>query len=216
MSSQLYILTVNVNIGLQGGIDLPSAMSKLQTLLCSYPDATRCLHTYKVTGEAKVVAVFEVTNVIGLERMVSGIARVGNMDVTCKPIFPYRFFAEYLKVNGDVLLGKGENTLAGDKQGYWLEISVEYAGKSTSELLEIWSREAVAALTARSSGGHIELWKSVMERKVHMFIAMDPVELDKLSFELPIMKENGCNVNIQALAIHDLEDYCARISSDTM
>ncbi|KAH3854545.1 uncharacterized protein LOC127872916 [Dreissena polymorpha] len=214
MAAQIYILTATVNIGQQGGVDLPGCMEKIQKLMCSYSGATKCVHKYKVTGEATVVAVFEVSNVIGLERTVAGLARLGNIDVTCKPLIHYGKFAEYLDVpNSSHLLS--ENSLASDKQLLWLQFTLEYPGKSTQDLVATWAREAAAVINARSGGLHLELYKNVMERKVHCFIAIDPIAGDKLSFELPVMQENGNGVTIVAHAVHNLDDYCSRISSET-
>jgi len=80
-------------------------------------------------------AVFEVTNVIGLERIVSGIARLGYMDVTCKPLFQYEKFASYLGVNDETLLKLNPEVLANDKQVYWLDFTVEYPGKLNEDII---------------------------------------------------------------------------------
>lgn len=70
---------------------------------------------------------FEVTNIIGLERIVAGIARLGNMEVTCQPMIWYQKFAEFLGVEEN-LRSRTTDTLEGDVQLYWIEFSVEYPG----------------------------------------------------------------------------------------
>ena len=65
---------------------------------------------------------------IGLERMVSGIARLGNINVTCKPMIWYQKFAEFLGVE-DNLRVRSEDTLKDDVQLYWLDFTVQYPGK---------------------------------------------------------------------------------------
>lgn len=48
MSSQLYILKVDLNIGQQTGIDLAGSLDKLNALLMSYTGSATCLYKYKV------------------------------------------------------------------------------------------------------------------------------------------------------------------------
>ncbi|XP_060597146.1 uncharacterized protein LOC132751057 isoform X2 [Ruditapes philippinarum] len=213
MTSRLYFLSVKVNMCEQG-FDLPGTLEKIRVLLSDYSSSTKCIHKFKVTGESKIVAVFEVSNVVGLERTVSGLARLGNIDVTCKPIRPYENFANMLKVDEE-LTKPSTNCIKDDKdcQMFWLDFTVEYPGKNTDELLATWHREATFALTARKGGVHIELFKNVGERKVQAFIVMEPDDLDELSFNLPVVKENGNGVNISVHAIQSLDDYCSSMSS---
>lgn len=215
MAACWYFVKIRINMGYQDGIDLPGTVDKVRNLLLNYPNATRCVHKYKVTGESTIVAVYEVTNVIGLERMVSGLARLGNMDVTCQPLKPYEKFAEMLQVDRN-LTKPSTNCLAGDKQLFWLEFRVEYPDKSMEQLIQTWQREAAFALGARASGTHLELFKVLGERRVHVFVAMDPDNLDTLTFNLPVMKENGCNTFITSRAVQCLDDYVSKISSDTL
>ncbi|XP_045171616.1 uncharacterized protein LOC123533801 [Mercenaria mercenaria] len=215
MANRLYFLTISLNTGEQGGIDLPGMVDKVRNLLCNYSSVTTCVHKFKVTGEAKIVAVFDVSNVIGLERMVAGLARLGNIDVTCKLLKPYEKFAQMLNVDEE-LTKPSTNCITKEKQLFWLDFTVEYQGKSTEELVSTWTREAKFALEARKSGVNLELFKVVGERKVHVFIAMEPDELDTLTFNLPVMKENGNGVTIVCQAIQCLDDYSSRVSSETL
>lgn len=93
-----------------------------------------------------------------------------------------------------------------------------YTGKSMDEFLSVWKREAEFVMGARSKDGFpVELFKVVAERKVHCFLQVaDPAQLDQLSFQLPLMRENGHNVKLECRAIQYLEDYCSRISSECL
>ena len=51
---------------------------------------------------------------------------------------------------------------------------------------------------------------------MHAFIAMDAAALDNLSFNLPVMQENGNGVTINNHALQSLEDYCSRMSSEDL
>jgi len=85
---------------------------------------------------------------------------------------------------------------------YVLNFTVEYRGLSQPELLKIWVKEAQAALAARDQGLVKEIWKVVGERKVIAVIEADsPEAVDELSFELPIMKEMGNQVQIEVTPI---------------
>lgn len=216
MANHLYFLTVNLNMGSQSGIDLPGLIDKVRRLFCDYSSATKCVNKFKVTGEARIIAVFEVSNVIGLERMVSGLARLGNIDVTCKPLKPYEKFAAQMLNVKENLTKPSSNTIAQDKQLFWLDFTVEYPGKSTEDLVATWHREAEFALGAKVSGVHIELFKVLGERKVFAFIVMEPDDLDNLTFNLPVIKENGNGVTIVCHALQCLEDYSSRISSEIL
>ncbi|XP_060597163.1 uncharacterized protein LOC132751069 [Ruditapes philippinarum] len=212
MASRLYFLTIGVNMCEQG-FDLLGTLEKIRQLLCDYKSATKCIYKYKVTGESKIIAVFEVSNVVGFERMISGLARLGNICVTCKPLRPYEKIAEMLKVDEE-LTKPSTNSIKNDTQLFWLDFTVEYPGKTTDELLAIWYKEATFALTSRMKGGvHIELFKNVGERKVQAFVAMGPDELDELTFNIPLVKENGNGVNINVHAVQSLDDYCLSMSS---
>ena len=50
---------------------------------------------------------------------------------------------------------------------------------------------------------------------MHCFLQVaDALQLDQLSFQLPIMRENGANVKLTCKAIQYLPDYVARINTE--
>ncbi|KAK0056131.1 hypothetical protein Bpfe_014532 [Biomphalaria pfeifferi] len=211
----MFLVSVTV-LPQKEGIDLPRFIQKLANLLADYSTATRVLYKFKVSGESKILSVIQVFNIIGLERTIGGLWRLGAVDVDCQPIVSYENFARTIKVS-EHLTKPNSSGLA--KEGlYWLEFDVEYNGKSTDELITIWRKEAEAVLTARhKEGTSIELYKAVAQRKVHVFInAADPEQVDLLSLQLPIMQENGSNVQLKCKALQFLEDYTARITSDSI
>ncbi|XP_055880508.1 uncharacterized protein LOC106073787 isoform X1 [Biomphalaria glabrata] len=212
---KMFLVSVTV-LPQKEGIDLPRFIQKLANLLADYSTATRVLYKFKVSGESKILSVIQVFNIIGLERTIGGLWRLGAVDVDCQPIVSYENFARTIKVS-EHLTKPNSSGLA--KEGlYWLEFDVEYNGKSTDELITIWRKEAEAVLTARhKEGTSIELYKAVAQRKVHVFInAADPEQVDLLSLQLPIMQENGSNVQLKCKALQFLEDYTARITSDSI
>jgi len=81
---------------------------------------------------------------------------------------------------------------------FWAEFNVGFTGHTMDDLLRIWSEEADAAIGAKSHGVILDLWKCVGMRRVHALLNFDNIEkLDKMSFDLPIMKKNGENVDLK-------------------
>jgi len=214
-NNKLYLLTITA-IPQTSGIDILKIVKNISTLLCDYSSATKVLHKFKVTGECKVLSVIQVANVIGLERTIGGIVRQGAVELTCSPLVNYEIFARSIKVP-DHLTKKNTGTLASDGL-YWLEFDVGYGDKTTDELISIWRKEAEAVLTARhKEGTSIELYKVVAQRKIHVFInAADPEQVDLLSFQLPMMQENGSNVQIKCKSVQLLDEYCGRITAESV
>ncbi|RUS91428.1 hypothetical protein EGW08_000752 [Elysia chlorotica] len=212
---RMFLISVTA-IPQKDGVDL-RFLQKLANMLTDYSTATRVLYKFKVTGESKLLSVVQVSNVIGLERVLSGLNRLGEVEVTCQPIISYESFARRCLEVDEHLTGVNSGTLA--KEGlYWLEFNIDYQGKSTDELINVWKKEAEAVLTSRHKEGTlIELYKVVAERKVHAFInTLDPEQLDSLALQLPIMKENGASVKINCKALQLMDDYSARILSETI
>ncbi|XP_021344210.1 uncharacterized protein LOC110444123, partial [Mizuhopecten yessoensis] len=150
-----------------------------------------------------------------LERNMGGLSRIGIFDVTCIPLSHYETFAAALGV--DQGLTKISPQPLTKKFIYWLSFNVEYQGKTTAELLELWVKDATTVLSARAAGTQLDLYKVIAERKVHCFIGTDvPDEVDKLSFALPLMQENGANVQIECRAVQLLEEYTTRIMTENI
>lgn len=213
--TQLYLIVLRLSKGSEPGTDVPMFITKVSTLLGDYAKATKCLYKFKVTGEARIVAVFEVCNIIGFERTIAGLHRMGVFDVSCHPLMSYESFAQMLGCDDSLTLPSTYSLT--DTQLYWLEFNVEYPGKSMAELLGTWKREAEAALSARVLNGmHIDLFKVIAERKVHVFVMCSAEELDKLTFTLPVMAENGNGVTITCRALQRLEDYTSRIMNEEL
>ncbi|XP_069142453.1 uncharacterized protein [Argopecten irradians] len=213
MGSQLLMLVLKIKESSTPGLDLPTFLSKVDGFLKGYSKASQVIHKFKVCGEPRVVAIFEVNNILGLERNMGGLSRIGIFDVTCIPLSHYENFATALNVDPNLTTISPQPLTK--KFIYWLNFTVEYPGKTTADLLELWRKEATAALSARAAGTQLDLYKVIAERKVHLFIATDvPDEIDKLSFTLPVMQENGANVQIECRAVQHLEDYTTRIMTE--
>ncbi|XP_060081631.1 uncharacterized protein LOC132560944 [Ylistrum balloti] len=215
MASQLLMVVLRIKESGTPGLDLPTFLSKVDGFLKGYPKASRVIHKFKVCGEPKVVAILEVNNILGLERNMGGLSRLGIFDVSCIPLSHYETFAAALNV--DPTLTKVSQQPLKKKFIFWLSFNVEYQGITTAELLELWRKEATAALSARAAGTQLDAYKVIAERKVHVFIGTDvPEDVDKLSFNLPLMQENGANTHIECRAVQHLADYTTRIMTEKL
>ena len=77
-------------------------------------------------------------------------------------------------------------------------------GMSTREFIEIWDREADAALGAMDAGAAPHLWKVSGQRVVFAVIEFArPESVDRALAGLPIVKEMGGGVQTEAYPIYD-------------
>lgn len=92
---------------------------------------------------------------------------------------------------------------------YRVDFTVEYDDAMAQQgLLGIWAEEANAALGAKSAGVVVDLWKVVGERKVLAIVNVDtPDDLDRISFDLPIMQKMGHLVQVDVKSIRRYEDF---------
>lgn len=83
---------------------------------------------YSMTmGNTWFSTVIKCSNIIGCERTVAGLWRLGGVKVECFPIIAYENFAQNLKVTEHLIK---PNTSYLSKEGlYWMEFDVEHPGK---------------------------------------------------------------------------------------
>lgn len=79
---------------------------------------------------------------------------------------------------------------------------------SQKQLMEIWKREAEAALSVVKAGKIKGLYKISGKREVIAIIDVNShEELDEILENLPIVKELGHSVTIEVNAIHPYENF---------
>lgn len=98
---------------------------------------------------------------------------------------------------------------------FHLDFKVEYAADMTQQdLFRIWAEEAEAALGAKKAGAVVDLWKVVGMRRVFVVVNVDgPDTLDKILFDLPIMKRMGQHVQVTVSALRRYEDFAADVKA---
>ena len=73
-----------------------------------------------------VYTVFEVHNVVGFERTMGGLWRLGNVSVTSVPIISFESFAQTLGVNASLVASK-QHQLPSENLYYW-SFDLGYSG----------------------------------------------------------------------------------------
>ena len=96
---------------------------------------------------------------------------------------------------------------------YLLDFHVEYPATMTQkELFAIWAREAGAALSAKSAGVIVDLWKCVGSRRIVAVVNVDDLDtLDQILMDLPIMKEHGQHVQVDVTPLRRYEDFATDV-----
>ena len=82
------------------------------------------------------------------------------------------------------------------------------ANVSNADLVAIWQREAAAAIGAIEAGAVKHLWKVAGQRVVFGVLDMPSAEdLDRALAGLPIVRELGAGVTIEALPIYEYTTF---------
>jgi muconolactone delta-isomerase len=85
---------------------------------------------------------------------------------------------------------------------------------SNRELIEMWDREADAALGAVDAGAVKHLWKVAGQRVVIGILDMPDAEtVDRALAGLPIIREMGTGVKTEVLPIYDYATFAADLKA---
>lgn len=68
-----------------------------------------------------LILVFEVNNILGLERTVAGLWRMGGVTVECKPLLTFDSVAQFLGVDSTLVAPSTTPLQSMEKSLYWLE-----------------------------------------------------------------------------------------------
>ncbi|MDY6936365.1 MAG: muconolactone Delta-isomerase family protein [Cyanobacteriota bacterium] len=98
---------------------------------------------------------------------------------------------------------------------YHLDFHIEYPTQmSQAELFAIWTQEAEVALGAKEAGTVVDLWKCVGMRRVIVIVDVSsPDTLDRILFDLPIMKLHGQHVRVEVTSLRRYEDFAADVKA---
>lgn len=129
----------------------------------------------------------------------------GAIDIHSDPILYYESFARSLDV-AEELINLPRRKLDKDNL-YYLNVDLDYYGKTTQEFYELWKRVVEFAMVYKSETG-LAVYKDVGQRKVHVFINQCyPGRLEQLISGLPLAVENGENQRFRVKGIQFLEEF---------
>lgn len=173
----------------------------------------KILQIWKLVGERKVFCVMKAENPDEIDRlsfhlpMFKEMGDQVQMEVT--PLRPYAGLATDISKrvhNGDEMVFEDIPTVPKAGLFYWITFIIEYPGKTQDELLAVWLQEAKAALGGKKSGKVVDLWKVVGERKVYILLCVEsPYEVDRISFDLPMMRQMGDCVHMEVKSVRPYE-----------
>ncbi len=97
---------------------------------------------------------------------------------------------------------------------FHLDFHVEYSSNmSQTDLFDIWSLEADAALGAKKAGVVVDLWKVVGERRIIAIVNVESLEmLDQILLDLPIMQKMGQHVKVNVTALRTYEGFASDVN----
>lgn len=175
----------------------------------------KILQIWKVVGERKVFCVMRADSPDDVDRlsfhlpMLKEMGDQVQMEVT--PLRSYAGLATDLKQRvdgGDDAIFEDTPTVPKAGLFYWITFNIEYPGKTQDQLLTVWLEEAKAALRGKKSGRVVDLWKVVGERKVYILLSVEsPYEVDRISFDLPMMKQMGDCIHMHVKSVRPYEAF---------
>lgn len=92
-----------------------------------------------------------------------------HIEVLCTPLRSYESFASEVLGLKKSMTAPSTHRLTNSMEGhlFWLTFKVGYSGRSVTDLVNIWSKEATALLTLRNRGElELDLFKVVGQREV--------------------------------------------------
>ncbi|CAG5122266.1 unnamed protein product [Candidula unifasciata] len=203
---QTYFLTITI-LPQKSGLNLRNLIHGINDTFENFAGNVKVVYKFKVSGEARVIAVVDVPYIVAFENFIEALWDLGSVDISSVPLLHYDIFARNLGVAEDIA-SLPDPVLLKDNL-YWLEFEIDYQGKTLDAFLDLWKREAEYVLTPRARGETTLIpYKTLGQRKVHVFIN-NPFagKLDKATFELPIVIENGHNIQARAKGVQFLVEY---------
>jgi len=181
-------------------------------------------HLFKAAAERKVYMVLETTSEqLDVMLLTSSplMKKLGDqVKVTTTQLLPYETFANNMHTaRGDEreaypitapVEGKGDLY-------FWVDFKVGYTGHSLDDILRIWCEEAAAAIGGKGAGLIVDFWKCVGMRRVPCLCRVESADFfdNLLSFGLPIMKQNGCNMKLDVKAVRPFETLAQELTKLT-
>ncbi|VDI43771.1 Hypothetical predicted protein [Mytilus galloprovincialis] len=184
MSKPAHFL-LTIEIGCQQKVDVEGMVQVVNGLL-----GNKAMFKFRVVGEPKILAFFEVKNPAEVSTMSSSIMQKGNFKVTCTSLVTYEEWAQIIGVDSK-LTGTPPRKLT-KAVVYKFDLNVE---------CNVHGRKRQQALTVEY-GLELELFKVFGQRKAMGLVCQDsPGDFEKLMQNLPFVKKmfDRCHFELTTL-----------------
>uniref|UniRef100_A0A0B7A308 Receptor ligand binding region domain-containing protein n=1 Tax=Arion vulgaris TaxID=1028688 RepID=A0A0B7A308_9EUPU len=212
-ASALYFLTICI-LPQENGQNVPRAILEIDSALQDTAE-TNFLLKFKVLTEARVVAVVNASNSFQLDKMLDKIRSLSSVEITSEPLMDCETFARSLEISME--LSKQAGKPLQRQNLFWVDINIEYTGKTTQEFLQLWKRDLEFVMGAKNQGAlAIEAFKVLAQRKVKTFVSFPLPDMEHtIEFGTPMYQENGNNVRMVCKRIEFLDDYVSKIKNES-
>ncbi|XP_052086177.1 uncharacterized protein LOC127723549 isoform X6 [Mytilus californianus] len=139
----------------------------------SYVIGDKAKYKFRVIGEAKIIAIFEVKNYSVVNMVTSEIISMGFCNVTCTPL---THFESWQKLFGPSSFQYNlPHTLSGNDV-LWFEVAYDH-GISSEKFEILWERGTQSMIHQLTKGRiEIEIFKVLGERRLYGFTCKKPYE----------------------------------------
>ncbi|CAC5393444.1 unnamed protein product [Mytilus coruscus] len=180
---------ISIEIKNDNGIDVESLINTANRVI-----ADKAIYKFRVTGEAKIIAIFEVEDDSVVNMVASDIMKRGSFNVTCIPLTSLDCWAHQLGFfPGEIL--PPQHKLFG-KNVVWFAVSLDNHDMSSAKLEDVWKEKVTYMYDQRQKGEiEIEIFKVLGERRLYAFSCKKPYEdwgynLGKFQIEDNLIKKS--------------------------
>lgn len=214
MSQLLYLVDTNIDYKGVPQKEFCKFWAAEAEALLKEKENGKVIQIWKVVGERRTVCVMRAGSPDDIDRLSIQLPLSKEMgdqvhrEVT--PLRSYEGFATDLnkKLSGDDTVFDDLPTVPKAGLFYWITFTVEYPGKTQDELLALWLQEAKVAMGGKKKGKVVDIWKALGERKVYTLLCVDsPYEVDRISFDLPFMKQMGDSIHMEVKSVRPYEAF---------
>ncbi|XP_071144199.1 uncharacterized protein [Mytilus edulis] len=153
---------VSIETKSYNGVDAASNVHRVLQFIINY--TVEAKYIFRVTGEAKVIAIYEVEDDSDVNMVTSQIMQIGPFNVICTPLTSFESWGLHL---GQPVV-PAERKLS-EKNVVWFEVSLENNDLSVGQFQDMWKQKVFTISNQRHSGYEIEIFKILGERKLYVF-----------------------------------------------
>ncbi|XP_071142577.1 uncharacterized protein [Mytilus edulis] len=162
-----FLLSIEIrNDNHDNGIDVESLIKRASSAI-----AEKAKYKFRVFGEAKIIAIFQVNDGSVVNMVTSDIMKMGPYTVTCTPLCEYDSGEKHSGYNGP----KTQRILSGEHV-VWFEVAYNH-GISREDFDRLWSMNVRTMVNEGRQGlSQTEVFKILAEKRVYAFSCKLPTE----------------------------------------